>query len=589
MSFVYSQYFIIVLLASVLWIFYSYRQNKKFAKWVQDHWFYKLSFYSTLSIAMQVFGVILLMLAMLDLRGPEKLIQSQVSNQKTLILIDTSASMFVEDVRPNRFEKALLLVKHYVKKSIGQKISIAVFSDFQKTIVPFTDDIDLIEARIDSLKDLNLNRGGTSLSLAIQEGVQNFQVAEGGSTGNILVFTDAEETDGGIDLTIPETMSVGIVGIGTRKGGPVPMRNDRGEFIRNKTFQGELVVSKLDETFLKKFGEDIPYFKFWIATSYTLPTNDILNFFNRSHQLKLSKNNYRIRPVEAHKLLIPAMLLLSLGYLLKFFPTYLALCLLLGFNSQTFAQINSPLTGGVVPGMEDLAKKQGEKKGPVKSEETLDLEKRFANGELSDEGVNYLASKLLEDGFVEDSAALYKENLKEDIKDENIAHHFNHASAMLQNEKQKAKAIEKYKDLLDYIEKNPKEDYEKIEKTAKLNILKSFKQNQGGGGKGEDDKEKKDQKDKSSEQNKSDGKGDPKDKDEKGKDGKDEKKEQEKPKEDMRRKDEGDKKESEAEKNARKKKLPALLKQLMNDDNKLQKRMIDAKTTKRKTSEQKDW
>ena len=94
---------------------------------------------------------------------------------------------------------------------------------------------------------------------------------------------------------------------------------------------------------------------------------------------------------------------------------------------------------------------------------------------------------------------------------------------------------------------------------------------------------------KSSEQNKSDGKGDPKDKDEKGKDGKDEKKEQEKPKEDMRRKDEGDKKESEAEKNARKKKLPALLKQLMNDDNKLQKRMIDAKTTKRKTSEQKDW
>ena len=538
---------------------------------------------------MQVFGVILLMLAMLDLRGPEKLIQSQVSNQKTLILIDTSASMFVEDVRPNRFEKALLLVKHYVKKSIGQKISIAVFSDFQKTIVPFTDDIDLIEARIDSLKDLNLNRGGTSLSLAIQEGVQNFQVAEGGSTGNILVFTDAEETDGGIDLTIPETMSVGIVGIGTRKGGPVPMRNDRGEFIRNKTFQGELVVSKLDETFLKKFGEDIPYFKFWIATSYTLPTNDILNFFNRSHQLKLSKNNYRIRPVEAHKLLIPAMLLLSLGYLLKFFPTYLALCLLLGFNSQTFAQINSPLTGGVVPGMEDLAKKQGEKKEPVKSEETLDLEKRFANGELSDEGVNYLASKLLEDGFVEDSAALYKENLKEDIKDENIAHHFNHASAMLQNEKQKAKAIEKYKDLLDYIEKNPKEDYEKIEKTAKLNILKSFKQNQGGGGKGEDDKEKKDQKDKSSEQNKSDGKGDPKDKDEKGKDGKDEKKEQEKPKEDMRRKDEGDKKESEAEKNARKKKLPALLKQLMNDDNKLQKRMIDAKTTKRKTSEQKDW
>ena len=57
----------------------------------------------------------------------------------------------------------------------------------------------------------------------------------------------------------------------------------------------------------------------------------------------------------------------------------------------------------------------------------------------------------------------------------------------------------------------------------------------------------------------------------------------------MKRKDEGDKKESKQEKAERQKKLPALLKQLMSDDNKLQKKMIDAKTLRRKASDEKDW
>ena len=71
---------------------------------------------------------------------------------KTIILVDSSASMLAEDVRPNRFKKALLLVKHYVKKAVGQQISLVVFSDNQKRIIPFTDDIDLINARLERLE-----------------------------------------------------------------------------------------------------------------------------------------------------------------------------------------------------------------------------------------------------------------------------------------------------------------------------------------------------------------------------------------------------------------------------------------------------
>ncbi len=198
MSFLYAQYAIFVIIAVIIWSIFVLRQNSLFKKWVVDHWFIKTNWKFKISSACQIIAVGLIAFALLDLRGPEKFVRASTSSQKTMILIDTSASMFVEDVRPNRFEKALLLVKHYVKRAYGQKISIAVFSDYPKKIVPFTDDIDLIEARIESLKELNLNSGGTSLSLAIGEAIQNFKMTEGDSSGNILVFTDAEETDGGM-------------------------------------------------------------------------------------------------------------------------------------------------------------------------------------------------------------------------------------------------------------------------------------------------------------------------------------------------------------------------------------------------------
>ena len=238
MIFLYEQYtFIIVLSLLIVGVSYVL-VFRGFNRWIQTHWFYEVRMTHKVAAFFWFGGITCLALALMDLRGPEKIIQGKISNQKTMILIDTSASMFVEDVRPNRFEKSIFLAKHFVKKAVGQKLSVAVFSDAQKTIVPFTDDLDLIEARIEGLKELNLRNGGTGLSIAIQEAVQKFRAVEGDEAGNILIFTDAEETDGGIELTVPDGVSVGVVGIGTRKGGVIPVRNSRKEFIQNKRYQG---------------------------------------------------------------------------------------------------------------------------------------------------------------------------------------------------------------------------------------------------------------------------------------------------------------------------------------------------------------
>ena len=244
----------LVIVGLVIFWLATLRAEKKYYQWVLDHWFFKQSLLSKVSSIFYFLGFTFLLLALLDLRGKEQRVTGKSVDQKTVVLIDASASMLAEDVRPNRFEKATLLAKHFIKKAVGHQVSVVVFSDGQKRIVPFTKDMDLVEARLNTLKELDLDRGGTGLSMALQESIQYFINSEQRPFGNILVITDAEETDGGLNLNVPDGISVAIVGVGTAKGAPIPIRNSRGVFRGNKKFKGETVISKLDEPKIDDVG-----------------------------------------------------------------------------------------------------------------------------------------------------------------------------------------------------------------------------------------------------------------------------------------------------------------------------------------------
>lgn len=168
MTFLNLKFLPLIVLAIALMWFATFRLEKKYFQWILDHWFFRRSKLSKISSFLYFLGFTLILSSLLDLRGPEKRVTGKVSDQKTIILIDTSASMLAEDVRPNRFEKAILLAKHFMKKAAGHQISVVVFSDGQKRIIPFTKDRDLLEARLDTLDRLNLERGEINITSSEQ-------------------------------------------------------------------------------------------------------------------------------------------------------------------------------------------------------------------------------------------------------------------------------------------------------------------------------------------------------------------------------------------------------------------------------------
>lgn len=586
MTFVNMNFALPIIIFLGLFFFFYIKSRTNFFRWVEDHWFYRQSLLNKFSTYLYIVGMVLIVLALLDLRGAEKRIKGTSQETKTVILIDSSASMLAEDVRPNRFSKALLLVKHYVKKAIGQQISLVVFSDHQKRIIPFTDDIDLIYARLERLESLNLGRGGTGLSQAIAESVEYFKSSGGELSGNILIFTDAEETELSFPLTIPDGITVGMIGIGTAKGAAIPVRDSRGEFRGNKKFQGKVVISKLDENVLKELSNKIKNYRYWIATSYSLPTEEILAFFSKVDKVKNLENEFRVKPVMANYLLVPGTILLFLAFLLNYRKTF-SLGILLVLLQVNNIRAQAP------------SESNAKEKAPEKSALSLKLEGLLAQNQLGNSGRKKLAESLLKDGFPKLAETLYEEVLPKNFNKENMRDFSNYALSKIKNGK-KNEGLNDSKKMLEYIDKNKLTDDKELTKSLEKNILKAIAES-GGGGKGNeqnDDDQKGENQEDSKDKSKSE-KGDSKNKDKENQKGDEKEKSDDEDKSDEQNEGDQKKNEDEQQKNKEsdgkgdkkipKKKLPAILKQLISDDNKLQKKVIDAKTTERKTREQKDW
>jgi Ca-activated chloride channel homolog len=553
----------------------------RFFKFIKMYWFYKRSFLSRISSFLYLLGIGGLIFALLDLRGPEEKIKVQAPEIKTLILIDTSASMLAEDVKPSRLQKAILLAKHFARKAAGHQISVVVFAEIQKKLVPFTKDLDLIDSRLESLENLKNHYAPSGLSQALMESVSYFQENSASTGGNILVFTDGEETVEGLELKIPEEIKVALVGIGTEQGGRIPLDDGRGFRFGYKKDSGRDVITKLNEKFFKSTAADLSNAKYWIPTSYNLPTEEIIDFFKGMKQSEEKKQDMMVRPVLLEKILVPAIILLSLGYFLKFFKIFvMGLCI---FVLPLHAQENQ---------------------APEISEDTQKKITELKSGKLSTLEKIKLADELYKGGLKPDAMNLYKEAMPSQsdtsIPPEAV---LNYGSSLLETG-QIQEGLKVYDELSQKLDKSERSDT--IRKMMENNILSTFvaqeKKNQQD--KQDKNNDKKDNKNDQSQSSSGSSSGSSQKKDMKN--GSSEKKEndlKDQPKNEGEKKPEDQQNDPQQMKESQDKgknqpssmppqKIPAKLKQLMSDDRQLQMKMIENGTkelNRKKSRKSKDW
>jgi Ca-activated chloride channel family protein len=554
-----------------------------------------------LSLFLYALGFLCLALALMDLRGKPIIEKGEIPDQRTIILIDASSSMLAEDIKPNRYLKALTIARMFIKSAVGHQISVVVFSDVQKKIIPFTDDIDLLDSRVSGLADQDIRRGGSNLKQAMQETVSYYLEDSSVATGNLIVLTDAEDNGDFENVSMPEGLTIAFVGVGTLSGSTIPLRSEQGGFENYKMHQGEKVVTRLDENLLKSLTSKIKNSKYWIATSYSMPIDEIISFFKINFSKKI-KNDVKSKPARFEIFMIPGFGFLFLSLLISSFgktfrPIALVLLLICNvYSKETEKKVE------LGPESEKILKQV--KSGEINRSALLDVAEELVRKEKFKEAqeiykdqtkfVNKNPSMLLNYGTTQMQSGEFNEsidNLKKlESIDPKLTNNFK-KNLLTTLMKQKGKEEQEKKD-----KEQEKKDKEQ-EKKDKEQEKKDGKDKDKNDDKNQKDDSQKSKEDKNNKDGKDQGKN--KDKDKKGETSEDDQKDKEKNKDQESKSDEQKKKEQEAPKSLDDKenklkqsrkmvKVPVMLQQLMNDDRNLQKKYIDTDTFK-KNIDDKDW
>lgn len=576
MNFLHQNFLIPIIICLAIFSFFYIKNYLKFHLWIKRYWGVRLKTKGYLSLIFFLSGMAMLGLTLLDPRGETQNIKATIKETKTIIMIDNSASMLAEDVRPNRLEKAVFLARHFTKSAVGHQISVVVFSDIQKKIVPFTADRELLDSRLETIVKGGAIGGGTNLSLSIQEAITYFSQEEN-QAGNLLIYTDAEESDSPIDLKIPKDINVAVVALGTAKGATIPVRNRNGQLQGNKKINGEEVVTKLNTAALDALGKQITNFKYWVANSYALPTQDILKFFSAASVKNAQRDDMKIRPVLAHYFQLPGIILLILSLLLKFGKNFAPLYLLL-------LMFCFPV---------EFLRAQEDKKieiNPADEKKITEILDRYRKGYANSSELSELASIYMKNKMYDKAKTLFEKN---NLDKKDLNNEFNYATTLL-NAKEPQKAYDRFLELNEKLKKSDDEKDKKMLEDIKKNLAMS------GNGSGKNNQKQKGESGENSEEKSDESEsGDSKDQknkpsDKKNEEKKDDKKDDKKDKD--KEKDEKDKKEQEqkqpqqgeSQKPMEQKKVPGMLKQLMDEDRKLQTKFMDTNTDQ-KNKNYRDW
>ncbi len=178
---------------------------------------------------------------------------------QVIVALDVSASMLVQDVKPDRLTRAKLEMVELMDRLEGDEVGLVLFSGSAFIQLPLTSDYLTARRFLDAADTNSISRPGTVVGQAIQMAALAFDEEREGSKV-ILLMTDGEDSETNPVAAAREAAKEGItiftVGFGLSQGEPVPDVNRLGNVVGYKTDRaGNQVLSRLDEKTLRAVAE----------------------------------------------------------------------------------------------------------------------------------------------------------------------------------------------------------------------------------------------------------------------------------------------------------------------------------------------
>ena len=174
-----------------------------------------------------------------------------------MIALDVSNSMLAEDLSPNRLERSKRAIFQLIQKLHNDRLGIIVFAGDAYVQLPITTDYSSAKLFLETIGTDIVPTQGTSIGAAINLAMESFDF-ENGTSKSIIVITDGENHEDDAKEAASEASAkdvlVHTIGMGSEKGGPIPVYKNGAQIDFRKDNQGNTVVTKLNETMLKEIA-----------------------------------------------------------------------------------------------------------------------------------------------------------------------------------------------------------------------------------------------------------------------------------------------------------------------------------------------
>jgi Ca-activated chloride channel family protein len=182
-----------------------------------------------------------------------------------MLVLDVSNSMETEDVVPSRLKKAKHWIRGFAEQLRGDRLGLVAFAASSYVACPLTSDVDYALGTLEIMSPRMIQNQGTDLRIALETARKSLERAAedtGGGPGGagadpkaaatskaIVLISDGENHEEPALEEARRLKDAGIrlyvLGIGTQKGGPIPVRDDQGVqrgYKRDRS--GQAVVSQ---------------------------------------------------------------------------------------------------------------------------------------------------------------------------------------------------------------------------------------------------------------------------------------------------------------------------------------------------------
>ena len=171
--------------------------------------------------------------------------------------IDVSKSMLAEDVAPSRLEKSKQLVMQLINQLGADRIGIVAYAGSAYPVLPITTDYSVAKMFLQSMNTDMVSSQGTAINEAIELAAGYFNQEE--QTARLLVLVSdgedhSEDAKDAAENAAENGMKIITIGVGTPKGGPIPIKSNGIVKSFLKDSNDEVVVTKMDEEELKNIA-----------------------------------------------------------------------------------------------------------------------------------------------------------------------------------------------------------------------------------------------------------------------------------------------------------------------------------------------